>query len=87
MEKNEEIYVDISYYCDRCGNRDLSDVTTKGAEKIIPRYEPEIVKLPQPRYVSNTLIEKALSERRSIRDYKREGGLLWLTKVIRLDFP
>lgn len=58
-------------------------------DKITPRYEPGIVKLPEPRYVSNTSIEKALLKRRSIRDYKDKpltlsevSQLLWAAQGI-----
>lgn len=61
----------------------------KAQKKITPTYGPEMIKLPEPRYVSNTSIEKALSERRSIRDYKDEplklkelSQLLWAAQGI-----
>lgn len=44
--------------------------------------ESKIIKLPEPRYDSQTSIEKALLERRSIRDYKDEP--LTLTQVSQL---
>ena len=48
------------------------------------RHGSEIVRLSEPRYASNTSVEKALSERRSIRSYEDEpltlrdlSQLLW----------
>ena len=53
------------------------------------RYESEIIKLPEPGYDSGTSVEKALQERRSIRDYKDEpltlaevSQLLWAAQGI-----
>jgi SagB-type dehydrogenase family enzyme len=52
-------------------------------------HESKIIKLPEPSYASNTSIEKALFERRSIRDYKDEpltiqeiSQLLWAAQGI-----
>lgn len=50
--------------------------------KAISRYETGIIGLPEPGYDSETSIEKALLERRSIRDYKDES--LTLTEVSQL---
>ena len=57
--------------------------------KNTPGYESEIIKLPEPRYDSETSIEKALLERRSVRDYKDEpltlievSQLLWAAQGI-----
>ncbi|OHE58868.1 MAG: nitroreductase [Thermodesulfovibrio sp. RBG_19FT_COMBO_42_12] len=49
----------------------------------------EIIKLPEPAYKSNTLVEEALLERRSVRDYKDKpltlaevSQLLWAAQGI-----
>lgn len=53
------------------------------------RYEMEIIKLPEPFQDSKTSVEKALSERRSVREYKNEplelaeiSQLLWAAQGI-----
>jgi SagB-type dehydrogenase family enzyme len=51
------------------------DMENKSAMK----HESEIIRLPEPKYNSKTSIEKALLERRSVRDYK--GGSLTLSEV------
>lgn len=50
---------------------------------------PETIKLPQPVYTSTTPVEKALQERRSIRDYKKQpitlsdlSQLLWAAQGV-----
>ena len=57
--------------------------------EIRSRYESEIVKLPEPRYLSTTSVEKALLKRRSTRHYKDEpltlselSQLLWAAQGI-----
>jgi SagB-type dehydrogenase family enzyme len=45
-------------------------------------YEAIHIKLPEPRYNSDTSVEEALLERRSIRDYKNES--LTLTEISQL---
>ncbi|UCD13834.1 MAG: SagB/ThcOx family dehydrogenase [Thermoplasmatales archaeon] len=51
-------------------------------DKIVSGDESEVITLPKPRYESETSIEKALFERRSVRDYKDEP--LNLTEVSQL---
>ncbi|MBW2645600.1 MAG: SagB/ThcOx family dehydrogenase [Deltaproteobacteria bacterium] len=62
-----------------------SDMENKSAMK----HESEIIRLSEPRYDSKTSIEKALRERRSVRDYKdvpltlaEVGQLLWAAQGI-----
>ncbi len=62
-----------------------SDMENKSAM----RNESEIIRLPEPKYDSKTSIEKALLERRSVRDYKdvpltlaEVGQLLWAAQGI-----
>lgn len=50
--------------------------------KITISHGSGIIKLPAPRYDSNTSIEKALLERRSVRDYKDKP--LTLTEVAQI---
>jgi len=57
--------------------------------KTTSRHGSEIIKLSEPRYASNTSVEKALSERRSIRSYEDEpltlrdlSQLLWAAQGI-----
>ncbi|MFH1672413.1 MAG: SagB/ThcOx family dehydrogenase [Pseudomonadota bacterium] len=61
------------------------DVESKSAMK----HESEIIRLPEPGYDSKTSVEKALLERRSVRDYKdvpltlsEVGQLLWAAQGI-----
>ena len=57
----------------------LETMETKDTQKI---EVGERVKLPEPRYISNTSVEEALSQRRSIRAYS--GGNLTVEEVSQL---
>jgi SagB-type dehydrogenase family enzyme len=53
------------------------------------KHESEIIRLPEPEYDSKTSVEKALLERRAVRDYKdvpltlaEVGQLLWAAQGI-----
>ena len=57
--------------------------------KTMPKNESAVIKLPQPKYDSQTSVEEALLERRSIRDYSDEpltlaevSQLLWAAQGI-----
>lgn len=54
----------------------------KVGNKAVIASESAIIRLPEPRYDSQTSIERALLERRSVRDYSSEG--LSLTEVSQL---
>jgi SagB-type dehydrogenase family enzyme len=60
------------------------------AEKTdMPEYEPEIIKLPEPKYNGSIPVEEALLRRRSVRDFKdvpltisEVSQLLWAAEGI-----
>jgi len=61
----------------------------KEKTKIMPEYEPEIIKLPEPKHDSSTSVEEALLKRRSVRDFKDKpvtlsevSQLLWAAQGI-----
>lgn len=60
-----------------------------GKESAQTQEPKDVVKLPEPRYSSNVSVEKALLERRSMREYKKEpltlsevSQLLWAAQGI-----
>lgn len=72
-----------------CGIIFVTPLQAKEKTKPMPEYESEIIKLPEPRYDSDTSIEEALLKRRSIRDYKDSpltlaevSQLLWAAQGI-----